>query len=659
MKTLKYSEIIQNQATINIGCLGSVSEGKSTTVRMLSKTDPHRHQKERERNSTVNLGYANFKIWRNPKTGELVTTKGELESYRTSDGDLVYDPEHNPQPDSTHDSNSDGQTEWHLIKHLSFVDCPGHENFMTTMMSGTGVMDGVLLLIAANSPEIPLRQTQEHMAVLERTDISKILVLQNKIDLLGSQMDAQENLFHIRKYLEGTTRARGAHVVPVSAQFGTNLDFVLSWLVDQFETWDLESKANKKLMLPVIRSFDVNKPGTRHQSLVGGVIGGSISKGYLEKGDTIEIRPGINKVVKGSRVWSPILAKVESISVGKKQLEYAVSGGLIGVGLSIDPFWTVSNKLVGQVAGHPGQLPSVYSHIKIKIEDYLIKGLHFLQFNKGEIVLVITANNVVRAKWNYKLKADLVELEMAIPVCIPAKSKVAIAKLEGTRSTLAIVGVFKKGIALEDYILPENYNTLVEEFKARDRTVTVINDLESDTTTNLDGVKADRVKADRAKADGVSEYDLNSGLPSYQSMLSAFSFNKTKSAIKVPPPEVLLENKKTAITNVGHLLPKIHQYAYQLTSQCQGHSHEVLSDFEYRELFRKFVAKEMIKQARYTGAGALLIDGIFQPKKVQNIVGQYVQKYVVCKVCGSNETIYYKDYCLCDKCGARNFIERI
>lgn len=591
-RIIKYSDIIQNQSTINIGCLGSVSEGKSTTVRQLSKTDPHRHQKEREKNSTVNLGYANFKIWKNIGTSELVTTKGELEQYG---------------PD------------WTLIRHISFVDCPGHENFMTTMMSGTGVMDGVLLLIAANSPEIPLRQTAEHMAVLERTDISKILVLQNKIDLLHTKNDAIQNKEQIRKFLETNQRAANAPIFPISAQLGTNLEWVLKWLVNEFKTSELQEKINQPLFLPIIRSFDVNKPGTPANKLVGGVIGGSITNGFLEKNDCIEIRPGIARTIDGKRVWVPVLAKVTSINIGQKQLDYAVPGGLIGIGLSIDSFWTVGNKLVGQVVGHPGKMPKVYTTLRVKIVDYLIKGMHFLDFQKDEIVLIITGNNVVRGKFSYRIKEELANLELVVPVCIPLKSKVAVAKLDGTKSTLAFIGELVKGLGDQ----PEGHPSSNPE-----REVQIIGDEIS------------------------SSEEVVQILP-YNDLLESFVFNKEREKFKIPTPHVIIENKKTAIANIANLLQKVHHFAVELEAQ-KG----CCCDVEIQELFRKFIAAELIKNARYTGGGALLIDGIFQLQKVQSVIEQYTKKYIACSVCQSSKTVYQKDYVICHNCGGRQFIEK-
>lgn len=111
--------------------------------------------------------------------------------------------------------------------------------------------------------------------------------------------------------------------------------------------------ASPKLI--IIRSFDVNKPGFMVDQLEGGVVGGSILKGVLKVGDEIEIRPGhIDNNTKGKPRCIPIRSRVVSLKAEQNHLIYAIPGGLIGVGLLIDPALTKENRLVGNVLGYPG-----------------------------------------------------------------------------------------------------------------------------------------------------------------------------------------------------------------------------------------------------------------------------------------------------------------
>ena len=115
-----------------------------------------------------------------------------------------------------------------LVRHVSFVDCPGHEILMATMLNGAAVMDGAMLLIAANEP-CPQPQTSEHLAAVEIMRLQHIIILQNKVDLVteASALNQHET---IARFIQGTI-AEGAPVVPISAQLKYNVDAVCEYLV--------------------------------------------------------------------------------------------------------------------------------------------------------------------------------------------------------------------------------------------------------------------------------------------------------------------------------------------------------------------------------------------------------------------------------------------
>ena len=115
-----------------------------------------------------------------------------------------------------------------LVRHVSFVDCPGHDILMATMLNGAAVMDGAMLLIAANEP-CPQPQTSEHLAAVEIMRLQHIIILQNKVDLVteASALNQHET---IARFIQGTI-AEGAPVVPISAQLKYNVDAVCEYLV--------------------------------------------------------------------------------------------------------------------------------------------------------------------------------------------------------------------------------------------------------------------------------------------------------------------------------------------------------------------------------------------------------------------------------------------
>jgi len=77
------------------------------------------------------------------------------------------------------------------VRHVSFVDCPGHDILMSTMLTGAAVMDAALLLVAGNMP-CPQPQTQEHLAAIDIMRLQHIVIIQNKLDIVTKTEGAAE-----------------------------------------------------------------------------------------------------------------------------------------------------------------------------------------------------------------------------------------------------------------------------------------------------------------------------------------------------------------------------------------------------------------------------------------------------------------------------------
>ena len=306
-----------------------------------------RFKNELERNITIKLGYANAKIYecQNP----ACERPGSFKSFSSA----MEDAPPCPRPFC-------GGT-MKLLRHVSFVDCPGHDILMATMLNGAAVMDAALLLIAANEP-CPQPQTSEHLAAIEIMKLKHIIVLQNKVDLIREQQ-ADEHHQSILNFVKGTV-ADSAPIVPISAQLRYNIDALVEYIVKKIPVPVRDFATAPKLI--VIRSFDVNKPGAEVDDLKGGVAGGSLLKGVLRLGQEIEVRPGVvSKDSEGKINCKPIRSKIVSLLAEKNELKFAVPGGLIGVGTLIDPQLTRGDRLVGQVLGSKGSLPSIYTEIEI------------------------------------------------------------------------------------------------------------------------------------------------------------------------------------------------------------------------------------------------------------------------------------------------------
>eukprot|EP01061_Rhynchopus_euleeides_P004516 TRINITY_DN1376_c0_g1_i3.p2 TRINITY_DN1376_c0_g1~~TRINITY_DN1376_c0_g1_i3.p2 ORF type:complete len:473 (+),score=208.30 TRINITY_DN1376_c0_g1_i3:108-1526(+) len=407
-------EVISRQATINIGTIGHVAHGKSTVVKAISGVKTVKFKSEMKNNITIKLGYANAKIFQ-------IEDTPRPQCYVSA-------------PSSTPDNSVCPNTgkKMNLVRHVSFVDCPGHDILMATMLNGAAVMDAALLLIAGNEP-CPQPQTSEHLAAVEVMKLTNIIILQNKIDLV-KESAALAQYEDIKRFVKGGV-ADGAPVIPISAQLKYNIDVLCEYLVKKIPVPRRSFTDSARLI--VVRSFDVNMPGESIENLRGGVAGGSILCGVIKKGQEIEVRPGLkHKMADGSTQCRPIRSKVLSLFAEKNQLEYAVPGGLIGIGTKIDPTLTRADRLVGQVVGVPGKLPEIYSEVEISF--FLLRKLLGVKsegdksgkvekLGKGEIIMVnigsmSTGGRVVA------VKNDVAKLALTVPVCTEVGEKLALSR---------------------------------------------------------------------------------------------------------------------------------------------------------------------------------------------------------------------------------------
>jgi translation initiation factor 2 subunit 3 len=407
-------EVISRQATINIGTIGHVSHGKSTLVHAISGVRTQMHSLERIRNITIKLGYANAKIYK--------CSCPEPDCFRSFGSEMG---------ENSVCEKCAGNRE--LVRHVSFVDCPGHDILMATMLNGAAVMDAALLLVAGNE-FCPQPQTSEHLAALEIMNLDKIIILQNKVDLIPSTEDARAHYLQIKNYIT-RTKAATSPIVPISAQLKLNINWVLKYICAlPVPVRDFTSSPR----LIVIRSFDVNKPGQEIDKLIGGVAGGSILRGVLKVGDEVEIRPGIiNKTATGT-VCTPIRSRVVSLFAEKNSLQYAVPGGLIGVGLKVDPSLTRQDFLVGHVLSLPGQLPDIYNELEIRV--YLLRRLLGVKSDaararsdkipklKKDECLMVNVGSTSTGGRVLAVKTDRAKIELTKPVCCYIGEKVALSR---------------------------------------------------------------------------------------------------------------------------------------------------------------------------------------------------------------------------------------
>ena len=405
---------LPGQPEVNIGMVGHVDHGKTTLTQALSGTWTDTHSEERKRGISIKLGYADTAFYR--------TKKGD--SYAMG-----------KRPDGKDDDAKE------LLRAVSFVDAPGHETLMAVMISGSSIMDGALLLVAANE-QCPQPQTREHLMALEIAGIENIVVVQNKIDLVSRER-AIESHGEIKNFLKGTI-AENAPIIPVSAHHDVNLDILIDAIEDTIPTPDLREKEDG--LMYVARSFDINRPGTRPSKLKGGIIGGSVVSGNFSEGDAIVIAPG-RKITEGNKShWEPIETQISSVQAGGLDLESVHAGGLCGIATPLDPFHTKSDNLSGQVMAKIGELPPVWETLDVTLN--LLKqmvsgesdGENVRPLQPGEMLMLNSATatsvGVVSA-----VKGKDATLNLRLPICALAGSRITLSRRVGSRWRLIGHGI--------------------------------------------------------------------------------------------------------------------------------------------------------------------------------------------------------------------------
>jgi len=396
------------QAEVNIGTIGHVDSGKTSIVKALTGEWADRHSEEIKRGITIRVGYADADIY--------VCDKCKPVQYTTKE-----------KCENGHPAK--------FVRKISFVDCPGHENLMTVTLSGASLMDGAILVIAANE-KCPQQQTIEHLNALEIAEIKNIVIVQNKIDLVSKER-AKESHEEIKKFVKDRI-AENTPIIPVSAPYSLNIGALIEAIEENIKTPEREK--GKPFRAYLARSFDTNKPGTDPKKIVGGVIGGTITQGTIKKGDEIEISPGIET----GGEHKNIVTKVVSVSIKNGELEEAHPGGLVGIGTEIDPDLTKSDRLVGDLVGKQGTLPAVLKTVGLEVHLFkkTVK-LESIDNIKQNETLVISMGTATRMGTVTKASGNRIEITLKRPICAETGSKVAIERKMGTRWSLIGYGILK------------------------------------------------------------------------------------------------------------------------------------------------------------------------------------------------------------------------
>lgn len=406
------------QPEINIGMVGHVDHGKTTLTKALTGKWADKHSEEIKRGISIKLGYADATFYKCQKCNE-------------------------PECYTIHNKCKFCGEKTELLRAVSFVDSPGHETLMATMLSGAAIMDGALLLITANEP-CPQPQTKEHLMALNILGIKNIVIVQNKIDLVDEKQ-LMENYDQIKNFVKGTV-AENAPIIPVSAQHSANVDVLIKATEETIPT--LKRDEDSKVRMHVARSFDVNMPGNRINSLIGGVIGGTITQGGLNIGDSIGISPCKKDDEKGGKgSWGPITTEITTLISGGKKIKNVGPGGLIGVGTTLDPAMTKSDALAGKIAGTPDTLPPVLDKIVIEANllEKVVGSAEELKVEKIKTreVLMLNVGVTTTAGVVTSAREKDAEITLKLPICADKGQRIAISRRIGGRWRLIGYGIIK------------------------------------------------------------------------------------------------------------------------------------------------------------------------------------------------------------------------
>lgn len=392
---------------ISILLVGHVDHGKTTLTQALSGKWTDTHSEELKRGITIKLGYADSVFYKCAKC----------------QGHEAY---------GVHSVCKNCKSECIPLRKVSFIDAPGHETLMATMLSGAAIVDAALLLVSANEP-CPQPQTREHLMALEILGIKNIIVVQNKIDLMDKK-ELIDNYHQIKNFLKGTI-AENAPIIPISAQHNVNIDLLIEGIQENFRTPD-RSLSQDPLFF-VARSFDVNKPGSNIKDIHGGILGGAMKVGMLKLGEIIEIRPGIKKEKFGKIIWEPIVTEVAGLMTGDMEVKEITPGGSAGILTKLDPSLVKSDSLAGNVVGVQGHMPEIYHELNFKpnllervvgAKDELLVD----QIKKGEN-LMLNVNSTATVGMVIEINKGVIKVILKKPVCAVKKDRITISRMVGAR----------------------------------------------------------------------------------------------------------------------------------------------------------------------------------------------------------------------------------
>jgi selenocysteine-specific elongation factor len=323
-----------------VGTAGHIDHGKTALVRALTGVDGDRLKEEKARGITIDLGFA----------------------YLPLDKDFV----------------------------LGFIDVPGHERFVHTMVAGASGIDMALLVVAADDGVMP--QTLEHLAILDLLRIGRGLIALTKADLATPERLAEVTA-QIRQATAGTV-LEGADILPVSSLTGVGIDALRERLAAEAHAWGARA-ADGRFRLAVDRVFTLTG--------IGVVVTGTVLSGAVHLKDQVLLSP------------SGLSARVRSLHAQNRPVETGRSGdrcalNLAGEGISkdaihrgdmvVDPFLhEPTDRIDARLHLLPGEAKSIgqwfparlhHGAVEVGTRVVLLEGEQLLPGRVADVQLVLS-----------------------------------------------------------------------------------------------------------------------------------------------------------------------------------------------------------------------------------------------------------------------------
>ena len=314
-------KFVRNKPHVNIGTIGHVDHGKTTTTAAITK-------------------------WLS------LQGKAKFEDYAAIDSA----PEEKARGITINTAHVEYETE---KRHYAHVDCPGHADYVKTMITGAAHMDGAILVVSA--ADGPMPQTREHILLARQVGVKYIVVYLNKCDMVDDPELLELVEMEVRDLL--TSYDFPGDEVPVIK--GSSLKVLeskstdpnapeyqcIKELMDAVDSYipTPERPIDQPFLMPIEDVMTISGRGT--------VVTGRVERGQLKVQDTVEI-VGLSKEKKQT--------VVTGLEMFRKSLDEAEAGDNIGVLLRGIQRTEVER---GQVLAKPG---TIHPHTKFKSQVYVL-----------------------------------------------------------------------------------------------------------------------------------------------------------------------------------------------------------------------------------------------------------------------------------------------